>query len=238
MIELKNVSFTYGEAESDVLYNTGVYDISLHIPKGRCVVLCGRSGSGKSTLLRLIGGLAPGFFPGELAGEVLLNGKEAAGLSSDERAKTLGMVFQDPRSQFFMDSVLDELSFTADNLGMPPKETKTLLERQVKKLHIAHLLDRSLNNLSSGQKQRVAIAAASLLLPSVILLDEPTANLDEDSTAELLDTLTSLKDSGITVIVSEHRLHAFLPVCGPIYLYGRGSDRPPVEPHRISKPDP
>ncbi len=212
MVELKNVSFTYGEAESDVLYNTGVYDISLNIARGRCVVLCGRSGSGKSTLLRLIGGLAPGFFPGELAGEVLLDGKEAAGLSSDERAKMLGMVFQDPRSQFFMDNVLDELAFTADNLGMPPKETKALLERQAEKLHIAHLLDQNLSDLSSGQKQRVAIAAASLLLPSVMLLDEPTANLDEKSTAELLDILTRLKNSGITLIVSEHRLQTFLPV--------------------------
>lgn len=222
MIKLLNVSFIYGEDAGTEEYETGVTDVSLHIPPGNCTVLCGRSGAGKSTILRLIGGLAPGYFPGKLTGTVTLGEKSAAAMSTDDRARMLGIVFQDPRSQFFMENVLDELTFTADNLGCDPVQTKALAESHAAKLGIGHLLDRPLKELSSGQKQRVAIAAATLLSPPVLILDEPTANLDEESTDELLEVLQELKDSGVTLVISEHRLDRFLPVADNYICVDRG----------------
>lgn len=224
MIKLENVSFAYGdEAEAEAEgYETGVTDVSLHIPQGNCTVLCGRSGSGKSTILRLIAGLAPGFYLGKMTGTVTICGKPAAKMSPDERARLLGIVFQDPRSQFFMENVLDEITFTADNLGCDPVQTKALAERHAEKLQIGHMLNRPLKELSSGQKQRVAIAAAALLSPPVLILDEPTANLDEDATDELMEVLLDLKGSGITLIISEHRLDRFLPVADNYICIDKG----------------
>lgn len=218
MIELRNAGFVYGNGDHGSDQDTGVENIDLTVNRGECVVLCGRSGSGKSTVLRLINGLAPGFYAGRLSGEVLVAGRPVSSLSPEERARLMGVVFQDPRSQFFMSKVWDELAFSAENLGLPPDEIRDRIRQAAQDTNISHLLNRSLNMLSSGQKQRIAIAAAALLSPPLLILDEPTANLDEQSAEGLIQILTRLKERGTTLVISEHRLHAFLPVADR-YVY-------------------
>lgn len=210
MIELNEVTFRYGKEEEGS--DTGVEKISLSVKAGQCVVLCGRSGSGKSTLMRLVNGLAPSFYAGSLTGQISVGGKCPAELLPEERTRLMGVVFQDPRSQFFMEKVRDELAFSAENLGLAPEEMMMRIEKQAKQLELSHLLDRSLHLLSSGQKQRVAIAAATILSPPLLILDEPTANLDQASTQRLIENLIKLKQNGTTLLISEHRLSPLLPV--------------------------
>ncbi|MGF9906154.1 ABC transporter ATP-binding protein [Brevibacillus porteri] len=212
MIELNDVTFHYGQEDGGHDTETGVKNISLSVKAGQCVVLCGRSGCGKSTIMRLVNGLAPNFYAGRLAGEVSVGGKSPASMLPEERTRLMGAVFQDPRSQFFMETVRDELAFSAENIGMAPDEIRSRMDRQAIQLGISHLLDTSLHKLSSGQKQRVAIAAASVLTPPLLLLDEPTANLDASSTQNLIEILSKLKQNGTTLLISEHRLVPFLPV--------------------------
>ncbi|GIQ70283.1 ATP-binding cassette domain-containing protein [Xylanibacillus composti] len=223
MIALSDVTFRYGQEDGEAGDESGVQQISLSVQEGQCVVLCGRSGCGKSTILRLLCGLAPGFYPGRVSGEVLIGGRNPSSMSPEERAKWFGVVFQDPRSQFFMDNVRDELAFSAENLGMAPDEVMNRIEEQAELLGISHLLDRKLGRLSSGQKQRVAIAAASVLSPPILILDEPTANLDEQATQTVMDMLGRLKANGTTLVISEHRLHSLLPVADAFVCMEQGS---------------
>jgi energy-coupling factor transporter ATP-binding protein EcfA2 len=208
MIHLKNLSFAYGEEEPD----GGLADVTLDISRGECVVLCGPSGCGKTTLLRLISGLIPSVYEGLTRGSVLVDGKAPAAFSPEEKAQKIGMVFQDPRSQFFMSRVRDELAFSGENLGIPPESILERISGLAGLLGIADLLDADLDKLSSGQKQKVAISSACLLSPPLLILDEPCANLDAASTKELIGILQAIKRTGTTIVIGEHRLHEFLPV--------------------------
>ncbi|MCE5170744.1 ABC transporter ATP-binding protein [Paenibacillus profundus] len=223
MIELIAAGFTY---ESDVEGRSeteGVTDLHLSIEEGECVVLCGRSGCGKSTILRMINGLAPQFYPGKLTGTVHVSGKPIASFLPEEKTRLTGSVFQDPRSQFFMSLVGDELAFSGENLGIESTEIRTLVQAAAARMKIPHLLDRPLDSLSSGQKQKAAIAAATILSPKLLILDEPSANLDEKATSDLVQILLQLKQSGTTLIISEHRLHAFLDVVDRYVLIEKGT---------------
>lgn len=221
MIKLNDVTFRYGNEQDP--NQTGVKHIQLSVQVGQCAILCGRSGCGKSTLMRLINGLAPTFYPGKLVGDIRVGDKIPASLLPEERTKLLGVVFQDPRSQFFMHNVRDELAFSAENLGITSAEIVHRIQVQTKRLGISNLLDRSLHHLSSGQKQLVAIAAASILSPPLLLLDEPTANLDAKATEALLDILSRLKQNGTTLLISEHRLHALLPIADCFVCMEKGT---------------
>lgn len=216
MISLRDVTFYYGSEETAA--NIGVEHIDMDIPKGMCVALCGKSGSGKSTMLRLINGLAPGFFDGHLTGDIEINGKPLHALDVIERTKTFGVVFQDPRSQFFMGKVRDEIAFSAENIGLDKDVIIEAVRKRAKLLQIEPLLDRQVDELSSLQKQRVAIAAATVLTPAILILDEPVSNLDTESASHLLEILAELKKHGTTILISEHRLHHFLPLVDQ-YIY-------------------
>ena len=209
MIKFEDVTFTYGEEET---IGSKVEEITFSVKKGECAVLCGRSGSGKSTLLRLMSGLAPGFYEGVLNGKINVNEKEPSEYTAEQRAKTFGVVFQDPRSQFFMDLVQDEIVFTAENIGREPQVVLERLHKAAKLLDIEDLLKRSVNELSSGQKQRVAVAAALCLEPPILILDEPISNLDPVGVEKLLEVLEKIKRQGTTIIISEHRLHQFATI--------------------------
>lgn len=217
MIELKNVTFHYGQ-EAPGARQAGVEDISFKIEKGQCAILCGRSGAGKSTILHLVSGLVPGFYEGRLAGQVTVGHAFPGGFTPDQKVRTLGVVFQDPRSQFFMGKVLDEIAFSAENIGLPPEKILPQAIACAKRLAIEPLLEKRVSELSSGQKQRVAIAAATALAPPVLILDEPVSNLDQDGIASLLEILREIKENGTTILISEHRLHSFLPLAD-VYLH-------------------
>ena len=214
MITFCDVSFCYGEAElaAGNRQDACIEGMSFDIRDGECVVLCGRSGAGKSTVLRLINGLAPAFYEGTLHGSVLVAGREPASMPPEQRVRTFGVVFQDPRSQFFMSNVQDEIAFSAENIGLEPMYVKEKVREASALLNIEPLLCQTVDTLSAGQKQRVAIAAALILSPQILILDEPVSNLDADGIEILTGLLAEIKKRGTTIIISEHRLHTFLGI--------------------------
>ena len=212
MIKFCNVSFCYGEEDAKGGTDACIDGMSFEIRAGECVVLCGRSGAGKSTVLRLIDGLAPAFYEGTLHGSVTVAGREPAAMTPEQRVRTFGVVFQDPRSQFFMNSVQDEIAFSAENIGLAPRAVQEKVREAAALLNIEPLLCRTVDALSAGQKQRVAIAAALVLSPDILILDEPVSNLDAEGSRILIELLAEIKRRGTTIVISEHRLHAFLEI--------------------------
>ena len=203
MIEINNVSFTYGTEGGGA---GGIRDINLQIPKGQFVVLCGESGCGKTTITRLINGLIPHYFEGEMSGEVLVDGKKVSEQPLYDTAPVVGSVFQNPRSQFFNVDTTSEVSFGCENLGEPEDVIRSKMRRVVDEFQIRDLMNRSIFQLSGGQKQTIACAGVSVMEPDVFVLDEPSSNLDARSIRKLREILADWKAQGKTVVISEHRL--------------------------------
>lgn len=214
MVSINNVSFRY-KSESA---SGGIQNINLSIPTGQTVVFCGESGCGKTTITRLINGLIPHFFEGELDGSVTVDGKNVSEQPLYDTASLVGSVFQNPRSQFFNVDTTSELSFGCENLGMPKDEILRRLEKTVASLRIEKLLDRSIFGLSGGEKQKIACGGAFMMNPEVYVLDEPSSNLDSDSILDLRATLAFLKLLGKTLVLSEHRLY-YLRGIADRYIY-------------------
>ena len=212
------MSYTYPGAERPVLRG-----VSLEIPQGQCVVVTGASGCGKTTLTRLINGLVPHVYAGEVAGCVMVEGTEVAAWTPDELGVRVGSVFQNPRSQFVNLDVASEIAFGCENLGLPRDEIVARVHEAARALGIADLLDRGIEELSGGQKQAVAIASAFAMEPTVFVLDEPTASLDTASMMRLAEVVAALKAQGKTVIVSEHRLWWLHGVADRVVLMEEGT---------------
>lgn len=202
MIEINEVSFSY-HADRD----ESISSINLQIKQGEFVLLCGRSGCGKTTITRLLNGLIPHFYEGSLQGEVLLAGRSIRAMKLHQIAQLVGSVFQDPRSQFFTVDTTSEIVFACENKGIARAEMIRRLHDTVAAMKIEKLLEKNIFQLSSGEKQKIAIASVHAAGPSVFVLDEPSANLDQQATAELQGILCMLKKQGHTVIIAEHRLH-------------------------------
>ena len=220
MIIFEHVTFTYPQSTQPALR-----DISLELAAGDLVLLIGHSGAGKSTLLRCLNGLAPHFSGGVLSGNVRVNGLDPVAAKPQVMSRHVGFVFQDPESQFVMDRVEDEIAFALENAAMPPQEMRVRVEETLDLLDLEPLRDRALATLSGGEKQRVAIAAALALRPDVLVLDEPTSQLDPKSAEDVLSALVRLnQDLGLTVILAEHRLERVLPfVDTVVYLPQTGA---------------
>ncbi|MDG4765902.1 ABC transporter ATP-binding protein [Solwaraspora sp. WMMD406] len=202
MIRLDNVTWTYPHADAPSLRS-----VDLHITSGEFVILCGASGSGKSTALRLMNGLIPHFHDeGALTGTVTVNGTITRKAELDEIGLVTGTVLQHPRRQFFTDSAAEELAFAMENFGFEPRRMLARVTRGLSALAVGVPVQQRLSELSGGQQQQVAIAAATAHDPRVLLLDEPSSNLSADAVDRLVRTLTDLKASGITIVVAEHRL--------------------------------
>ena len=214
MICIDNVSFTYKSDNS----TGGVRDISFTVPDGQVVVLCGESGCGKTTLTRIINGLIPHYFEGELTGHVEIDEKNISAQPLWATAGQVGSVFQNPRSQFFNVDTTGEITFGCENLGMPKDEILRRLKRTSAALKLERLLDRNIFELSGGEKQKIACAGAFMMEPQVFVLDEPSSNLDADSILDLRETIAYLKAQGKTVILSEHRLY-YLQGIADRYIY-------------------
>ncbi len=218
MIEIRNASFRY---QSDIAAG-GIQSIDLSIPDGQTVVLCGESGCGKTTLTRLINGLIPHYFEGELSGSVTVGGCNVSEQPLYDTARLVGSVFQNPRSQFFNVDTTSELSFGCENLGMPRDEILQRLQRTVSALKMESLLGRSIFDLSGGEKQKIACGGAFMMDPQVFVLDEPSSNLDSDSISDLRETIAYLRSLGKTVVLSEHRLY-YLRGIADRYVYLKDS---------------
>ena len=202
MISIDRVSFGYGEAQETLS------QVSAAIAPGECVLLCGASGCGKTTVTKLINGLIPAFTPGcRLEGRVEVDGLDPGTTPMYELARKVGSVFQNPKSQFFNLDTDSELAFGLENEGRPPDEIRKRVADTVDALHLKELQARNIFSLSGGQKQLLAFGSVYAMGPEIFVLDEPTANLDQDAIARLHDQIAGLKRQGRTVVIAEHRLY-------------------------------
>lgn len=212
MIRFNDLTFTYPGAKEPALQG-----VNLHIPANELCLVMGPSGAGKSTLLRCINGLVPHFSGGKLKGSVRVNGFNPVESTPREMSHIVGFVFQDPEAQFVVDVVEDELAFSLENADIPAAEMEIRIEEALALLEMTSLRSRRLETLSGGERQRVAIAAALALRPKILVLDEPTSQLDPHGSDEVLQTLAHLnKQLGLTIVLAEHRLERVIPYVGQI----------------------
>lgn len=201
MISIENVSFGYTENKNMLEH------VTLDIPAGECILLCGESGCGKTTVTKLVNGLIPHFTKvGHMEGGVTVADQPVTDLEVYELAKLVGSVFQNPKSQFFHLDTDGELEFGPENQGVAPEEIRRAVERTVTQLGIEPLMGRNVFALSGGEKQMLAFASVYAMNPEIYMLDEPTANLDEDAIRKLREQIILLKKQGKTVVIAEHRL--------------------------------
>lgn len=172
-IEFRNVSFSYPDTTAGTLQN-----ISFSIKKGEFILLAGESGCGKTTVTRIINGLIPSFYGGEITGEVLLDGKNISDYKSYELSDMVGSVFQNPKTQFFNVDTDSEITFGLENAGEDRQIINDTLEKVTSEFNISNLRNRDIFKLSGGEKQKIAFASAYATDPEIFLLDEPSANLD------------------------------------------------------------
>jgi energy-coupling factor transporter ATP-binding protein EcfA2 len=195
--------------------------VSLELAPG-LTAIAGPSGSGKSTLLRLLNGLVPGFHGGRIRGTVTVSGLDAMRTPTARLAREVGFVFQDPETQVVRPRVADEVAFALENTGMAPALMGGRVEWAMEATGITDLAGRTTASLSGGERQRVAIAAAMVLRPPLLALDEPTSQLDPEGTARVLGTCADLASAGTLVVVSEHRCGPLLPHTDHLALMSGG----------------
>ena len=219
VLVLEQVTYAYPDAERPSLR-----DVTLTVDPGEFVVLAGGSGSGKSTLLRAASGLVPHFHGGTFEGRLACGGLDSRGHGPAELAVVAGTLFQDPETQVVMGSVRSELAFPLENRGWSAAAVARGVEEAALALGIAPLLDRSTRELSGGELQRVALGAALAGRPQLLLLDEPTSQLDPVAGDELLGVLRRVNEEwGTAVIVAEHRLERCLPAADRVLALDGGA---------------
>lgn len=196
---MNDVSFSYGD-------NRNLEKINLNAREGEVILLCGESGCGKTTITRFLNGLIPNFFDGKKEGEVYLNNELISEMPIYEISKHVGSVFQNPKTQFFNVDTTSEIVFGCENLAMDVEDIKLRLEGVVNDFKISHLLDKSIFKLSGGEKQKIACASVSAVRPDALILDEPSSNLDSQSSWDFEEIIRNWKNQGKTVVIAEHKL--------------------------------
>lgn len=200
MIKLKNVSV-------DIKSKNILSDINLTVGNGEFVLLCGESGCGKTTMTKLINGLIPHFVKdAEVSGSVSVADLDIAKLPMYKIAETVGSVFQNPKTQFFNTDSCTEIAFGLENIGAPPELIQKRVSETISELDIVKLANRSVFSMSGGEKQLLAFASVYAMNPQVYVLDEPSANLDQSAIVKLRTILETIKKSGRTVLIAEHRI--------------------------------
>ena len=221
MIDVASLSFSYvSELTGDRV--EALKDVDLSADAGSLTLVCGASGCGKSTLMKALTGLVPQMTPGELDGVVSINGRNLADVALTDVGHLCSSVFQNPRTQFFCDTVAEELAFCGENYGRERATLRQQSERAAKLMGISHLMERKLTTLSGGQLQKVALACALASGAPVLLADEPTSNLDPAAISEVRAALKVLKEQGLTIVVVEHRLHFLRGLADQVLLMESG----------------
>ncbi|MBQ9750341.1 MAG: ATP-binding cassette domain-containing protein, partial [Clostridia bacterium] len=213
ILAVKNLSFTYPLCE-----RSAVSDVSFCVDSGEFVVLCGATGSGKSTLLRLLKReISPN---GEESGEIAFLGQAISEISPEK----IGFVAQRPDEQIVTDKVYSELAFGLENLGLPQSVIARRVAEMASYFGIEDWFDRDVSTLSGGQKQLLNLASIMVMNPEMIVLDEPTSQLDPIATSDFLGTLKKLnRDFSLTVIIVEHRLEELIPMCDKLLVMRDGA---------------
>lgn len=216
ILEIENLSFTYPESKCETLSG-----ISFSVNNGEFVTLCGGTGSGKTTLLKM---LKPDLSPlGKKEGTVRYSGKELNIVSAKQSAGEIGYVMQNPEQQIVTDTVLHELSFGLENLGTKQNVMRRKIAETASYFGISQWIDKKTDELSGGQKQLLNLASVMIMSPKLLILDEPTAQLDPVSAEEFIGILKKINSElGVTIIISEHRLEGILPICDKLLILENG----------------
>ncbi|MGI6066080.1 MAG: ABC transporter ATP-binding protein [Bacillota bacterium] len=218
VVDIKELSFTYNGSHYPALDR-----INLKVHRGEFLTISGASGCGKSTLALCLAGFIPYAFAGKMEGSVRIEGKDTKDYPAGGLSGIVGLVQQDPEAQLCTLTVRDEVAFGPENLCFPPAEIRERVSFALDAVGARDLLERQVHTLSGGEKQRVAIASVLAMTPSLLILDEPTANLDPSCTGEVLRTLEKLrKDHDISIIVIEHRLERLLPITDLLLFMEKG----------------
>ncbi len=219
VITIENLKYRYPGTKELALDG-----VSLEIEKGEFIGIVGQNGAGKSTLSQSLIGLVPQFYKGAYGGKVLVNGVRADTCPVEEMCEKVGLIFQNPFNQLSgaAETVYGEVAFGLQNLGIPSEEMKTRVEKVLKQLDIWMYRDRNPFNLSGGQMQRVAIASILVMQPEIIILDEPTSQLDPEGTEEVFKVVDQLASSGFTIIMIEQKLEKIAKYCDKLILMNKG----------------
>lgn len=221
MLQCSRLSFSYEGASRPSLE-----EVSCRMDRGRLTVVTGPSGCGKTTLSRVINGLIPELYEGNLEGECLIGGEPTTARPIYRLSEQVGSVFQNPKTQFFTTDVRSELAFPLENTGVQPEAIRERMDQVADLFGIASLIDRDIFSLSGGEKQMIAIASSCMMDPPILVLDEPSGNLDVEAVASLAQILGRLKDRGLTMVLIEHRLY---------YLDGLADDFLVMKDGRLAK---
>jgi energy-coupling factor transporter ATP-binding protein EcfA2 len=236
MIEVEALRYRYPTSQYPAL-------VAPHwaVEAGEFVLLAGETGSGKTTLLRSLVSLVPHFYGGWFGGRVLVGGRDTRRHRPADLAGLVGYVGQEPETQTLLDRVWDEIAFALENLGFPPRVVAARVEEALDLLGLAHLRNRPIETLSGGERQRLTLASVLALQPQLLLLDEPTSQLDPWSAETVLEVLRRLVDElGITLVIAEHRLDRLLGSCTRLTLLEDGKIVADGSPQHVAErlPDP
>ena len=217
-IEIDSLHFTYPSRNTPTLRG-----IDAKVDPKAFILLTGPTGCGKSTLLRTMNGLIPHASGGKLSGSVRVNGTSVAEQPIAATCQQVGLLFQNPEEQLFCIIVEDEIAFGLENLGLPSHEIDRRIDAALTQVGLVGFRNRQIASLSSGQKQRVALACVCAMQPQILLLDEPTSYLDPQATHDILAIIRDLnRKLGITVIVAGHQVNEIAPLCGRVWLMNEG----------------
>lgn len=218
IIRLMDVSFSYSANGPKALSG-----VSLDLKKGEYLAIMGPCGAGKTTLCLTLNGIIPNMVMGELSGTVMVNGRDTVDYPVREMARTVGMVFDNPEYQLSQLTVVEEVALGLENLGIPVDEMRRRIAEVLKVVGLEGLEDRSPMHLSGGQQQRLAIAAAMAMYPEVLVLDEPTTNLDPIGKEEVFAVLHRLnRERGMTIVIAEHEVEAIATYATRVIVLNEG----------------
>lgn len=221
IIELKNVTYTYPLADTPAINH-----LSLSIEPGKLYGIIGGNGSGKTTLCVIICGFATRFEKGELKGEVLVKGKDVEEYGQGEISRMMGYVLQNPFTQIsgVRETVFEEIAYGLENLGIPPEEMEERVVNIAKKTDIEGLLLKNPFELSGGQQQRVALASVLVLDPEILVIDEPTSQLDPEGTESIFRIIRTLKEEGKTILLVEHKMDLLAEYADEVIVLENGEN--------------
>lgn len=219
IVEIRNLTYRYPTAKQETIRN-----LSLSIERGRLCSIIGPNGAGKTTLCNVIRGFIPHFYKGDFQGEVLIAGKSTKEATVGELALKVGYVFQNPFTQIsgVAETVFEEIAFGLENLGVEAEEIRARVEDVLKLTNIESLRDRNPFELSGGQLQRVALASIIVMDPEILVIDEPTSQLDPEGTEEVFEIIKRMKEQGKTIILVEHKMELIAEYSDQIVLLHDG----------------